>query len=144
VAKLPVALGAGAVGLLAPRPGDLQKRVHFLGVQDDDGFMRAMALCDAVVLPYQEVGQSSSGPLALALEMGCRVLASRTHAFLQFARYHPKQIEFFDIGNSAELASLIRNGRPAPGGSRVLSYNAATNAALYLRANRPYTNGPMR
>ncbi|HET6606236.1 MAG TPA: hypothetical protein VFG62_06185 [Rhodopila sp.] len=147
-AKLPVALGAApgieAAWLLAPHPHDLQKRVHFMGVQDDDGFMRAMALCDAVVLPYQEVGQSSSGPLALALEMGCRVLASRTHAFLQFARYHPRQIEFFDIGNFAELAGLIRNGRPGPGGSRVLSYNAATNAALYLRANQPGANGPMR
>ena len=135
---LEVPLGAEAAGLLAPHPDDLQKRVHFLGVQDDVGFMRAMALCDAVVLPYQEVGQSSSGPLALALEMGCRVLASRTHAFLQFARYHPRQIEFFDIGNFAELAGLIRSGRPAPGSSRVLSYNTATNAALYLRANRPY------
>jgi glycosyltransferase involved in cell wall biosynthesis len=145
-AKLPVTLGAvtlgaGANALLAPHPDDLQRRVHFLGVQDDDGFMRAMALCDAVVLPYQEVGQSSSGPLALALEMGCRVLASRTHAFLQFARYHPQQIEFFDIGNYAELAGLIRSGRPAPRESRVLSYNTATNAALYLRANRPYPAG---
>jgi hypothetical protein len=111
--------------------------LHFLGVHDDEGFMRAMALCDVVVLPYLEVGQSSSGPIAMALDMGCRVLASRTLAFLQFAKYHPDQIEFFDIGNYAELADLIRADTPAPGAGRRLTHNADTNAALYLRANQP-------
>jgi glycosyltransferase involved in cell wall biosynthesis len=123
--------------LLARHPEDLHHRVHFMGVHDDEGFMRAMALCDTVVLPYLEVGQSSSGPIAMALEMGCRVLASRTLAFLQFARYHPDQVEFFDIGNYAELADLIRADRPAPGSDRRLIYNVDTNTALYLQANQP-------
>jgi hypothetical protein len=109
--------------------------VHFLGVHDDEAFMRAMALCDTVVLPYLEVGQSSSGPIAMALEMGCRVLASRTLAFMQFARYHPGQIELFDIGNYAELADLIRVDTPAPLGQRRLAYNTETNTALYLKVN---------
>jgi glycosyltransferase involved in cell wall biosynthesis len=130
-------LDSASKDLLSRHPEDLHDRVHFLGVHDDDGFMRAMALCDVVVLPYLEVGQSSSGPIAMALEMGCRVLASRTLAFLQFARYHPDQIEFFDIGNYAELADLIRAGTPAPRGERMLSYNTETNAALYLSANQP-------
>ena len=73
----------------------------------------------------------------MALEMGCRVLASRTLAFMQFARYHPGQIDFFDIGNYAELADLIRAGSPAPNGARHLSYNTETNTALYLKANQP-------
>jgi hypothetical protein len=55
--------------------------VHILGVQDDDDFMRAMALCAAVALPCHEVGQSSPGPLALALEMDCRVLANADHPY---------------------------------------------------------------
>ncbi len=131
------ALDAASRDLLSRHPEDLHSRVHFLGVHDDEGFMRAMALCDAVVLPYLEVGQSSSGPIAMALEMGCRVLASRTLAFLQFARYHPGQIEFFDIGNFAELAGLILAGTPPPLGDRTLAYNTATNTALYLRANQP-------
>ena len=58
-----------------------------------------MAICDAVVFPYLEVGQSSSGPISQALELGCRIIASRTHTFLQFGRYHQDMIEFFDIGN---------------------------------------------
>lgn len=131
------ALDAASRDLLSRHPEDLHSRVHFLGVHDDEGFMRAMALCDAVVLPYLEVGQSSSGPIAMALEMGCRVLASRTLAFLQFARYHPGQVEFFDIGNFAELAGLILAGTPAPLGGRTLTYNTGTNTALYLRANQP-------
>ena len=138
-AKSPVALNLdlAAHDLLVRHPDDLQHRVHFLGVHNDEGFMRAMALCDMVVLPYLEVGQSSSGPITMALEMGCRVLASRTLAFLQFARYHPDQIEFFDIGNYAELADLILADRAAPNGARQLAYNTSTNTALYLRANQP-------
>jgi glycosyltransferase involved in cell wall biosynthesis len=123
--------------LLARHPDDLQHRVHFLGVHNDEAFMRAMALCDSVVLPYLEVGQSSSGPIAMALEMGCRVLASRTLAFLQYARYHQDKLEFFDIGNYAELADLLRADAPARQDRRQLEYNTTTNTALYLQANRP-------
>jgi glycosyltransferase involved in cell wall biosynthesis len=130
-------LDAASKDLLARHPEDLHHRVHFLGVHNDEVFMRAMAVCDMVVLPYLEVGQSSSGPIAMALEMGCRVLASRTLAFLQFARYHPDQIEFFDIGNYAELADMVRFGVPAPGAGRRLNYNTGTNTALYLEANQP-------
>ena len=134
---LTLSLDAASKDLLSRHPEDLHKRVHFLGVHDDEAFMRAMALCDTVVLPYLEVGQSSSGPIAMALEMGCRVLASRNLAFLQFARYHPGQIEFFDIGNYAELADLIRSGTRAPGADRRLLFNTETNVAMYLRANQP-------
>jgi glycosyltransferase involved in cell wall biosynthesis len=130
-------LDAASKDLLTRHPRDLHHRVHFLGVHDDEGFMAAMALCDAVVLPYLEVGQSSSGPIAMALDMGCRVLASRTLAFLQFARYHPDQVEFFDIGNYAELADLISADRTAPGAERQLAFNTQTNTALYLQANQP-------
>lgn len=136
-APISLSLDSRSEQLLARHPESLHGRLHFLGVHDDEGFMRAMALCDVVVLPYLEVGQSSSGPISLAMEMGCRVLASRTHAFLQYARYHPGQIEFFDIGNFAELAGLIRTDRPVPGASRQLSFNTETNAELYLRANLP-------
>jgi glycosyltransferase involved in cell wall biosynthesis len=129
-------LGAASKELLDHHPEDMHRRVHFLGVHNDEGFMRAMAVCDVVVLPYLEVGQSSSGPIAMALEMGCRVLASRTLAFLQFARYHPGEIEFFDIGNFAELADLIRSGTVAPGIERQLHYNTQTNTSLYLKANQ--------
>jgi len=138
-------LDAASKELLARHPDDLHHRIHFLGVHNDEAFMRAMAVCDMVVLPYLEVGQSSSGPIAMALEMGCRVLATRTLAFLQYARYHPDQVEFFDIGNYAELADLIRFGASVPPGERRLTYNTKTNTALYLTANQmPPTPGSRR
>ena len=93
-----------------------------------------MAVCDAVVFPYLEVGQSSSGPISQSLELGCRVIASRTHTFLQFARYHPNTIEFFDIGNHLELAGRIL-ARPQFDGERLPSFNVETNKATYLAAN---------
>jgi glycosyltransferase involved in cell wall biosynthesis len=123
--------------LLAPHPQDLHHRLHFMGVLDDSQFMSAMALCDSVVLPYLEVGQSSSGPIAMALEMGCRVIASRTRAFLQFARYHPGRVEFFDIGNFAELARRIEAGPPPAAADRPPAYDTTTNAALYLKVSLP-------
>jgi hypothetical protein len=91
-------------------------------------------------MPYLEVGQSSSGPLAMAVDMDCRVIASRTRAFLQFARYHPGRVEFFDIGNFAELARRIEAGPPAPP-NQPKSFDAASNAALYLRVSQPGRRG---
>ena len=136
-ANTSLALDGSAAQLLARHPQDLHDRLHFMGVLDDAQFMTAMALCDTVVLPYLEVGQSSSGPIAMALEMGCRVIASRTRAFLQYARYHPDRIEFFDIGNFAELARRIEAGPPPAPADRRLTHDTATNAALYLRVSLP-------
>ena len=120
--------------LLGPHPRDLSARIHFMGAPSGDDFMTGMAICDAVVLPYLEVGQSSSGPISQALELGCRVLASRTRAFLEFAKYHPDSVEFFDIGNHLELAERLRSRRQyAP--RAMPDFNTETNKAVYLLAN---------
>ena len=130
--KVQVATGEGARELFEQLPGSLRGRVHFMGVLPDSGFQSAMALCDAVVLPYLEVGQTSSGPISVAVDMGCRVIASRTHAFQQFDRFHPGAIEFFDIGNHVELASHIQ--APRASGERVVTHNTDTNLQAYARA----------
>jgi glycosyltransferase involved in cell wall biosynthesis len=130
-----VAVDGSMRDLLVEHPKDLSSRVHFLGAQSDADFLLGMAVCDTVVFPYLEVGQSSSGPISQSLELGCRVIASRTHTFLQFARYHPDRIEFFDIGNHLELAGRIL-ARPQYGASeRTLAFNVETNKAIYLAAN---------
>ncbi|HUK58430.1 MAG TPA: hypothetical protein VLV50_04305 [Stellaceae bacterium] len=120
----------------SPHPRDLSGRVHFMGSLDDDQFALGMAICDAVVLPYLEVGQSSSGPISNAVELGCRVIASRTSAFRQFGRYHPNLVEYFDIGNHLELAQRIKAPSPAVNHRRAnLRFDTTTNTAIYLRAN---------
>ncbi len=121
--------------LIAEHPETLRARVHFMGALSDSEFAAAMALCDAAVFPYIEVGQSSSGPISIALEMGTRVIASRTAAFRAYARYHPELIEFFDIGNYAELAGRIAARGRVSGRIPELVYNTETNARLYLEAN---------
>jgi hypothetical protein len=106
-----------------------------MGALGDAAFLTGMALCDAVVLPYLEVGQSSSGPISQALELGCRIIASRTHTFLEFAEYHKDAIEFFDIGNHLELAERIL-ARPQFSAPRKFpEFNVETNKATYLLAN---------
>jgi hypothetical protein len=94
-----------------------------------------MAICDVVVLPYLEVGQSASGPISQAIELGCRVIASRTHTFLEFARYHPDTVEFFDIGNHLELADRVAARRRYTARRDRLAYTVETNKAIYLAAN---------
>jgi len=121
--------------LLVEHPKDLSSRIHFLGAQSDADFLSGMAICDAVVFPYLEVGQSSSGPISQSLELGCRVIASRTHTFLQFAKYHPDTIEFFDIGNHVELAGRILARPQFDPRKRLLAFNVETNKATYLVAN---------
>jgi glycosyltransferase involved in cell wall biosynthesis len=131
---LNIMLDADAVKLLEPELGELHGRVHFMGAMDDPAFLRGMSICDSVVLPYLEVGQTSSGPIAQALEIGARVIASRNHAFLEFSRYHPGAIEFFDIGNYLELAQRISSSPPAKRAGRP-KFNTDTNREVYLRAN---------
>ncbi|MDD2796081.1 hypothetical protein [Acidocella sp.] len=127
--------GGDVTRLIAEHPETLRARVHFMGALSDSEFAAAMALCDAAVFPYIEVGQSSSGPISIALEMGTRVIASRTAAFRAYARYHPDLIEFFDIGNYAELAGRIAARGRVSGRIPELVYNTETNARLYLEAN---------
>jgi hypothetical protein len=130
-----IAIEGSARDLLIDHPKDLSERVHFLGATPDAEFLAGMAICDSVVFPYLEVGQSSSGPISQSLELGCRIIASRTHTFLQFARYHPDMIEFFDIGNHLELAARIASRPQFDLQSRCLAFDTVSNKAVYLAAN---------
>jgi len=121
--------------MLFTHPKDLSKRVHFMGALGDDDFLAGMAIADTVVFPYLEVGQSASGPISQAVELGCRVVASRTQTFMQFSRYHADTIEFFEIGNYVDLASRIRSRPVFPPEQRQPKYTTDTNRAVYRAAN---------
>ncbi len=114
--------------------GDLSSRVHFMGAQSDDDLELAIAACDIVLLPYFEVGQSSSGPMSLATDLGARIVASRNQAFMQFARYHEGRLSFFEIGNHLELAKRVvaEERRTAPDPRP--EFNTETNRAVYEQA----------
>lgn len=127
--------GRGVDGLLGSAPRNLADRIHFMGALAEDEFLAGMTCCDTIVFPYLEVGQSSSGPISLALELGCRIIASRTHAFLGFAEYHRDAIELFDIGNHVELAGRLRARRQYPPREGLPAFNIDTNAAVYVAAN---------
>ncbi len=130
-----VAVDGSTRDLLIEHPKDLSRRIHFLGATSDEDFLAGMAICDTVVFPYLEVGQSASGPISQALELGCRVIASRTHTFLQFAKYHQDMIEYFDIGNHLELAARLVARPQYEQHVRSLYYNVETNQAIYAKAN---------
>jgi glycosyltransferase involved in cell wall biosynthesis len=130
-----VAVDGSMRDLLIQHPKDLSRRVHFLGATNDADFLAGMATCDTVVFPYLEIGQSSSGPISQALELGCRVIASRTHTFLELGKYHKEMIEYFDIGNHLELAAKIQARPLYDAASRRLAYNVETNRAVYLAAS---------
>jgi glycosyltransferase involved in cell wall biosynthesis len=130
-----IAVDGAPQDLLIHHPKDLSERIHFLGARTDVDFLEGMAICDAVVFPYLEVGQSASGPISQSLELGCRVIASRTHTFLQLNRYHPEMIEFFDIGNHLELAARIAARPEFDPHQRCLTFNTTTNKVVYLAAN---------
>jgi hypothetical protein len=63
------------------------------------------------------------------------VIASRTHTFLQFGRYHQNMIEFFDIGNHLELAGRILARAQFKARECLPVFNVQTNKAVYLAAN---------
>ncbi|HEV2185922.1 MAG TPA: hypothetical protein VGR70_01865 [Stellaceae bacterium] len=122
-------------GRRASNPRDLSARLRFMGTPEDDDFLTGMAICDAVVFPYLEVGQSASGPISQAVELGRRIIASRTRTFLEFAAYHPETIEFFDIGNHLELAARILARPQYETIAREPRYSVESNKAIYHAAN---------
>ena len=137
--QLTLAADRGLHELLGPHPRDLSARIHFMGALGEAEFLSGMAICDAVVFPYLEVGQSSSGPISQALELGCRIIASRTHTFLEFAEYHKDAVEFFDIGNHLELAERLAARPQFEPRSGLPEFNIETNKATYLIANSVLT-----
>ena len=64
---LSLALDPDLQQVLIAHPKDLSGRVHFMGALGHEDFLSGMAICDAVVMPYLEVGQSSSGPISQSL-----------------------------------------------------------------------------
>lgn len=90
-------------------PLDIHDRVLFMGSLSDSEFPIAMELCDICLFPYYEVGQSSSGPISIANELGVPIIASRTKAFMRFEKYHKGRVKFFDVGNHIQLAQIIRS-----------------------------------
>src|SRR3712207_359037 len=112
-------------------PGNtLLDKVAFLGSPDDYEFALAMNAVDICVFPYLEVGQSGSGPVSIAVELGKPTIVSRTKAFLEFARYYPKNFEMIDIGNHVQLAqSIVRLSRPSDGAP--IAYDRNTLSAYY-------------
>jgi len=117
------------------QPENLSARMHFIGPQTDDGFARGMAICDCVALPYLEVGQSSSGPISIAIDMGAPIVAARNQAFMQFARYHQDFGETFEVGNYIELAEKIAVVIEEPKALKFPKFNTVTNAAVYRAAH---------
>jgi glycosyltransferase involved in cell wall biosynthesis len=119
-----------------PHKSDLSERVHFMGPMTDDEFPHAMMVCDVVLLPYLEVGQSASGPMSMAVNLNRPVVATRTKTFLQFSRYFPGRAELFDIGNHLQLSQIIRAGSYARAQLEAHEerFGALSNIATYCKA----------
>jgi len=143
---------------LAPdhRPGELPEqsaarralldRVHFAGSVDNRRFSELMAACDAIVLPYEEVGQTSSGPASLALDLQRPIYCTRTGAFRELGKYADDALSFFEIGNYFELAQKISRGDATTSRRRQAlaryadSVTVEHRAQLYLDAARSVMN----
>lgn len=116
-------------------PRDLSSRVHFMGALSDDDFPAAMTVCDTVLLPYVEVGQSSSGPMSMAVDLRRHIISARTKAFMQYERYQKNRYSMFEIGNYLQLSQLIlANSQPSPDLYLHPEFNAASNLKTYIQA----------
>lgn len=114
--------------------GHLRNRVHFTGSVDNQRFSELMAACDAVLLPYEEVGQTSSGPASLALDLQRPIYCTRTGAFSELGKYAVDALSFFEIGNHFELAQKIASGDAATPRRREALANYAGRITVEHRA----------
>lgn len=121
---------------LRSRNNILKNRVHFLGsIYEHDQFVRQMAHCDVIILPYHEVGQGGSGIVALALDLGKNIICSQTRAFLELKKYAEDAIVLCSIGNYLELSEKIKNSQTDHEAIRVYQnkFSGETNAIFYSR-----------
>lgn len=120
----------------------LMDRVTFCGSVKNDDFNELMAACDAIVLPYAEVGQTSSGPAAIALDLRKPLYSTRNHCFSELAKYATDALSFFEIGNHIELAQMIeRNIAASPKAEEARrkyseTFSVEGRAGLYLNLCR--------
>lgn len=87
---------------------NILERVRFMGSLADPEFIEALRLCDVVVLPYIEVGQSMSGVVVLAMEAGSKMLCANNLSFIETKKYFGDVYATFDIGNFSELAQKAK------------------------------------
>jgi len=113
-------------------------RFHFLGgFYRHEDFIRAIVDCDVIVFPYNEVGQSASGVLGLALDLGSNIICAQTLAFLELMKYAGAAVRTFSIGNHLELAEKIKiavkNGAASQEAIQEYNqkYNLTSNAEFY-------------
>ena len=86
-----------------------KSKVTFGGSLNDDDFERAINGSEINVFSYLEVGQTSSGPIALSLDLSKKTIATYNKCFGQLAKYAPNAYTQYDIGNYQQLASYIEN-----------------------------------
>jgi len=113
------------------RSNTLLDKVAFLGSPDDYEFALAISAVDVCVFPYLEVGQSGSGPVSMAIELGKPTITSRNRAFIELARYYPKKFEMIDIGNHIQLAQVIERVSKRPAADQPVRYDSATLTDFY-------------
>jgi glycosyltransferase involved in cell wall biosynthesis len=114
---------------------NLMDRVRFCGSLPDPEFLEALRHCDAVALPYLEVGQSMSGVIALSIECGANLYCSNNHSFNEVRKYMGDVYHRFDVGNYVELAQKLTgpaNDFRVERDAAFLKYNISTNVDLHL------------
>lgn len=90
------------------------ERVLFCGAPENADFHRRMAGCDFLLLPYAEVGQTSSGPASMALDVDANLYVTGNKCFKELNKYARGALSFFDVGNHVELAQKILAGQTDP------------------------------
>lgn len=90
------------------------ERVLFCGAPENADFHRRMAGCDFLLLPYAEVGQTSSGPASMALDVDANLFVTGNKCFKELNKYARGALTFFDVGNHVELAQKILAGHADP------------------------------
>jgi len=112
-----------------------ENKVIFAGSLNDNDFERAMNGSDLNVLSYLEVGQTSSGPIAISLDLGKTTISTYNKCFNQLCRYSEDSFYQFDIGNNLQLKGLIEyclklNQTPSGISNYIENYNVENRASL--------------
>ena len=125
-------LSAEAIKALYVAVKPVDARVHFMGSPNDFDFAVAMKAMDVCLFPYLEVGQSGSGPVSQAIELGKRTITTNNKTFGEVGKYFPEKFHTFDIGNYIQLSQLaVRVAEEHEPSNSGLPYDYKTQREFY-------------
>jgi glycosyltransferase involved in cell wall biosynthesis len=117
---------------------NILNNITYANCLNDHDFFKVITISNIMIFPYLETNQHASGPLshAFSLNKYGNIFTTHIEQFIQFEKYYPKAVTFFDCNNHIELYKKILDANVSKIDNLkdgLLNYNSKTHFDLYTK-----------